>query len=636
MIRVADYIAQSLYAAGARTAFMVSGGMMMHLIDAIARVPGVRYYCNHHEQACAMAADAYSRESGRLGLCYATSGPGATNILTGLAGAWQDSIPVMFLTGQNKVCETIRGTKAFGLRQAGFLEVDIIPMVQSVTKYAAFLSDPSETRYHVEKAIFLALSGRPGPVLLDVPLDVQGAQIDPERQKGFEPKSEARQNGMPHFTGAVVEEVVDRIASAARPLFYFGHGVRCAGGQGVAAQLLEALEVPVVTTAMAKDLVPYDAPLFVGNPGIKGDRAANLAVQAADLLICVGTSLKPQNTGYEVADFAPNAIKVHVDPDPHVLEHGARMCQHQIQCDSRLFLEQLLAVARRRHWKTNAWPGWTSRCREWKEQFQSRNEKHDLGDDCAPLNAYEFVFALSAKLPRNCTIVTDAGQPFYFLPQALQHRDGQRYIVPGSFAEMGYALPASIGIATAHPDDDHTTIAVIGDGSLQTNIQELQTIRHHGFNIKIFVIDNGGYASIRSTQNRFFNGHLVGSSEDSGVSLPELSRIAEAYGLTHIRCPDRRALAAAIDDTLATAGPAICSVRCMQDQEVLPAVPSMRLPDGKIKSRPLHEMAPLLTEDDMRVVFPFSIATPEPAVARAAREESSDRLQVVASGPANR
>jgi acetolactate synthase-1/2/3 large subunit len=617
MIRVADYIAQAVHVAGARTAFMVSGGMMMHLIDAIARVPGVRYYCNHHEQACAMAADAYARESGRLGLCFATSGPGATNIVTGLAGAWQDSIPVMFLTGQNKVCETIRGTKQFGLRQAGFLEIDIIPIVQSITKYAAFLSDPSEARYHVEKALSLALSGRPGPVLLDVPLDVQGAMIDPDQQRPFDPEAEGLSTAVPAPAAGALASVLNRLVSAARPLFYLGHGVRCAGGQHAALELLKRLEIPVVTTAMAKDLVPYDDPLFVGHPGIKGDRAANLAVQSADLLICVGTSLKPQNTGYEIDQFAAGACKIHVDPDPHVLDHGARMCQERIQCDSRQFLESLAALIPEGTRKSEEWSRWAQRCRGWKERFPSHKEKHILGDDAAPLNAYEFVFALGDKLPRQCTIVSDAGQPFYFLPQALQHRPEQRYIIPGSFAEMGYALPASIGIATAHPDDGHTVLAVIGDGSLQTNIQELQTLRHYDFNVKMFVIDNGGYASIRSTQNRFFGGFLVGSSEESGVSLPPLDRIAAAYGIPFIDCPDRRRLGPAIDETLAAAGPVICSVRCIKDQDVIPAVPSMRLADGRMKSRPLHEMAPLLPEAELRELN--AAIVPPPHASRAGR-----------------
>jgi acetolactate synthase-1/2/3 large subunit len=600
MMRVADYIAKAVHAAGAQTAFMVSGGMMMHLIDAIARIPGVKYYCNHHEQACAMAADAYARESGRLGLCYATSGPGATNIVTGLAGAWQDSIPVMFLTGQNKVCETIRGTKQFGLRQAGFLEVDIIPIVQSITKYAAFLSDPSEARYHVEKALYLALSGRPGPVLLDVPLDVQGAMIEPMRQRPFIPEREGLADAVPAPAAGTVAWVLDLLASASRPLFYLGHGVRCAGGQETALALLRRLEVPAVTTAMAKDLIPYDEPLFVGHPGIKGDRAANMAVQTADLLICVGTSLKPQITGYEVDQFAPRAVKIHIDPDVHVLEHGARMCQHQMQCDSRGFLESVMALVPRGPGRSTGQGRWVQRCRVWKERFPSQKEQHLLGDDKSPLNAYEFVFALGERLPPECTIVSDAGQPFYFLPQALRHRAGQRYIIPGSFAEMGYALPASIGIASAHPDEGHTVVAVIGDGSFQTNIQELQTIRHHGFNVKMFVIDNGGYASIRSTQRRFFDGFLVGSSNESGVSLPPLDRIAAAYGIPYVNCPDRCHLGSALEETLAAAGPVICSVRCMEDQDVIPSVPSLRLPDGRMKSRPLHEMAPLLPDGEFQ------------------------------------
>jgi acetolactate synthase-1/2/3 large subunit len=599
-IRVADYIAQAAYAAGARTAFMVSGGMMMHLIDAVARVPGMRYYCNHHEQACAMAADGFARESGRLGLCLATSGPGATNTVTGLAGAWQDSIPVLFLTGQNKVCETVRGTKRFGLRQAGFLEIDIIPIVQSITKYAAFLNDPSGVRYHVEKALYLALAGRPGPVLLDIPLDVQGAMIDPENLRRFDPLAEGLSVAAEAPSANAIASICDQLASAERPLLYLGHGVRCAGGQQAAQELLERAEVPVVTTAMAKDLVPFDDPRFVGHPGIKGDRAANLALQTADLLICVGTSLKPQNTGYEIDEFAPAATKIHVDPDPRVLEHGARICGKQVPSDSRLCLEALSRELVSRGWNPQRVSGWRQRCNSWKLRFTSEREPHKLSDDSSPLNAYEFVFGLGEQLPPNSTVITDAGQPFYILPQALAHRAGQRYLIPGSFAEMGYALPAAIGVASAHPEGEHTTVCVIGDGSLQTNIHELQTIRHHRFNVKIFVIDNGGYASIRSTQRRFFDGFLVGSSLESGVSLPPLDRIAGAYCIPYIDCPNRRWLGSAIADAFALPGPVICRVHCMEDQEVIPSVPSMKLADGRMKSRPLHEMAPLLSEAQMQ------------------------------------
>lgn len=603
MMRVADYIAQQVHAAGARTAFMVSGGMMMHLIDAVGRVPGIRYYCNHHEQACAMAADGFARESGRLGLCLATSGPGATNIVTGLAGAWQDSIPVMFLTGQNKVCETIRGTKRFGLRQAGFLEIDILPIVESITKYAAFLADPNGVRYHVEKALYLALAGRPGPVLLDLPLDVQGALIDPERQRPFDPRAEEPAQPAALPDPEIMAALIDRLNSAARPLLFLGHGVRCAGGQQAALDLLGRHGIPCVTTPMAKDLVPADHPLLVGHPGLKGDRAANLAVQTADLLLCVGTSLKPQITGYEVDQFAPAAFKIHVDPDPHVLGHGARMCQQQMFCDSRLFLEALAAGLAERGWDAGRCHPWGGRCRAWKERFPSEKEPHVLADDAAPLNAYEFIFALRAQLPERATVVSDAGQPFYFLPQALALGAGQRYVIPGSFAEMGYALPAAIGIATAHPEGNHTTVCVVGDGSLQTNIHELQTLRHHGFNVKLFVIDNGGYASIRSTQKRFFDGFMVGSTEESGVSLPALDKIASAYGIPYIDCPDRRRLRGALEEAFASTGPAICRVRCLHDQEVIPGVPSMKMPDGRMKSRPLHEMAPLLPDSEMRALL---------------------------------
>ena len=477
--------------------------------------------------------------------------------------------------------------------------------MESITKYAAFLSDPSEARYHVEKALYLALSGRPGPVLLDVPLDVQGAMIDPTNLRGFSPEEEGVEGPAISPSAETVADLIKQIAAARRPVIYFGHGVRCAGGQQSVMGFIDTLGIPVVTTPMAKDLIPHHHKHFVGHPGIKGDRAANFAVQAADVLICVGVSLKPQNTGYEIDQFAPNAVKIHVDPDIHVLNHGSRMCQQQIQSDSRLFLESMQSALIAQQWNSEPYQEWRQRTQDWKMRFPSEKENHVRLDDSSPLNAYEFVHALGKKLPQNTTVVTDAGQPFYILPQGWQLLAGQRYIINGSFAGMGYALPAATGVSTSHEGDDHITVAVIGDGSLQTNIHELQTIRHHNLNVKMFVIDNGGYVSIRSTQQRFFDGFLVGSSDSSGVTLPPLDRIAAAYGIPFINCVDRTSLDRSISEVFETPGPVICQVRCLQMQDVIPGVPSMRMPNGKMKSRPLHEMAPLLSDDELRTVFPF-------------------------------
>jgi acetolactate synthase-1/2/3 large subunit len=582
-MRVADYIAQTVENTGSEAFFMVSGGMMMHLMDAFGRLQKMQYYCNHHEQASAMAADAYSRESGKLGVCLATSGPGATNLLTGLVGAYQDSVPILFLTGQSKRAETIRASGIPGLRQLGFLEVDIVPIVQSVTKYAAFIESPERARYHLEKALYLAQNGRPGPVLLDVPLDVQGAPM-PDNSEGFEP---ARDLPLPE-QGDAMDSLLSRIANAKRPLILAGHGFRAAGLVQEFRELVEQLGVPVATTVMAKDLLPFDHPLFVGHPGVKADRGANFALQAADLLLIVGCSLHVMTTGYEGDSFAPNAHKIQIDVDPACLQREKVGVHEKHQWDIRQYVPAFLERAGKV--KIRVPEKWKTICCRWKNSYCSANEPHVFGEPSSPVNAYEFVQLLDQCLDGTETLLTDAGQPFFFLPQALRLKPGQRYLIPGSLAEMGYGLGASLGAAVASPHK--RIVAVLGDGSLQTNLQELQTLAHHKVDVKIFVINNDGYASIRTTQKTFFNEHYVGATPQSGVTLPSTEKIAAAYGIPYLRSENRSDAAECIQKTLSQPGLVLCEVMSLIDQRILPAVPSYLLPDGRMRSRALHEMAP--------------------------------------------
>ena len=580
-VRVADYIARTVESLGTDSFFMLSGGMMMHLLDAFGRT-AMRYYCNHHEQASAMGADAYARQSGKLGVCLATSGPGATNLLTGLVGAFQDSVPVLFLTGQCKRKETIRYRGIRGLRQCGFLETDIVPIVESVTKYAAFVDEPSEIRYHLEKAIHLATTGRPGPVLLDLPLDVQGALVEPGKLRPFVSEDDGKEGA---FSAEGLQRVIAAIAQAKRPLLLAGHGIRCAALVGEFTRLLERWQVPLVTTFMAKDLVPFDHPLFIGHPGPRGNRCANFAVQSADVILTMGCSLHLQTVGYEGELFAPHALKIQIDLDRALLERDSTAAQWKLPWDLR---EYLPALAR----TVEPWVGpfWQTACRSWKGSFSSRNEPHAFGAPEDPLNLYEFVDQLSDALSGDATILTDAGQPHPVLAQAFRLKSGQRYLNPGSLAEMGWALPASFGVAAAAPN--RQVVSVFGDGSLQVNIQELQTLAHHQFNIKTFVINNNGYASIRNTQKSFFKGFFVGSTPESGVTLPDTRRICEAYGLPYVRIENRAALAERLREVLGTQGPLICEVMAQVDQRILPAVPSFMLADGTMRSKALHEMLP--------------------------------------------
>jgi len=563
---------------------MLSGGMMMHLMDAFGRQPGLRYYCNHHEQASAMAADAYARRTGKLGVCLATSGPGATNLLTGLVGAYQDSTPILFLTGQCKRAETVRASGIRGLRQNGFLEVDIVPIVESVTKYAAFVESPESARYHLEKALHLAMSDRPGPVLLDLPLDVQGAPLPEDGGEPYvpEPPSDVI------ATAAEVDNLLALLAAARAPLILAGNGIRCARMVEAFQALLAHLQVPVVTSLMAKDLIPYDHPLFVGHPGPRAERSANFAVQSSDLILILGCSLHLQTTGYEADLFAPQAHKIQIDLDSALLQREKIGAQTKYAWDVKQYLP-LFAERARRHPVCAPEP-WRQACQRWKQTYPVICEPHPLGDPDGPANLYEFVHMLSEAAPDGATVLTDAGQPHPIMAQVWRAKPSQRYINPGSLAGMGYALPASMGVAVAEPEGP--VIAVCGDGSLHTNVHELQTLMHHRFNVKLFVINNGGYASIRNTQNSFFKGFYVGSTPESGVSLPAIDKIAWAYGVPFLRIENRSGLQSGIAEVLSAPGPLLCEVMAQHTQRIMPAVPSYMLADGRMRSRALHEMAP--------------------------------------------
>jgi len=404
-IRVSDYIASHLKKIGVKSVFLLAGGGMMHLIDAVSRVDGIKYLCNHHEQACAMAAEAYARQTNSLGVCYATSGPGATNVLTGLVGAWQDSAPVLFLTGQSNVSQTIQGSQIVGLRQFGTFEVDIVSIVQSVTKYAVFLDDPNMVRYHLEKAINLALNGRPGPVLIDVPLNVQGALIEPATLHGYHETPPPAEG----LIDEVGRQILDKIRSSQRPLILAGHGIRCAGAVPLFRKFVRRFQVPVVTTQLAKDLLPYDDTLFTGHPGVKGDRPGNFAVQNADLILSVGCSLHTQTTGYEFDMFAVKAYKIQVDLDEAVLKREKVGVQQKVRCDVTSFLEKLTAVAGA-DWDSGGFEEWRQRCQDWKLRGAVSREPHKI--DEGPVNFYEFADVLSNLLGGNETIVTDAGLRF--------------------------------------------------------------------------------------------------------------------------------------------------------------------------------------------------------------------------------
>lgn len=582
-IRTADYIALRLREWGVDTVFMLSGGGMMHLVDSVGRAEGMRAICNHHEQCSAIAADALARFSGRVGVCYATSGPGATNILTGLVGAWQDSSPVLFMTGQSKSTQTIQGSGITGLRQFGTFEVDIVPIVKSVTKYAVMVTDPKTIRYHLEKAYHLATTGRPGPVLLDLPLDVQGALIEPEGQEAYVPGSEART-----VNSNDLNKVVDLLRKAKRPLILSGVGIRAAGAVEVFRRLVDRMNIPVVTSQLGKDALFYEHPLFLGHSGPKGDRAGNFAVQTADVILSLGCSLHSQTTGWENSLFAPDALKIQVDIDEAVLAREQLNVTVKITSDVTEFLLGIEPLIE----KDFANDVWRTNCRSWKERFAVNREPHDRSGDA--VNYYDFAEELSCALKDNECVVTDAGSAFYAMGQGFRVKQNQRFISSGSLGAMGFALPAANGVATA---SDSATICVTGDGSLMTNIHDLAVTSHYKLNVKLFVLNNDGYLSIRNTQRDFFNGMLVGTDPGSGVFIPELESQAKTYRLPFLRCARAADLTFVIQQALAIEGPVLVEINALRDQRMIPSVMSERLPDGRMQSKPLHEMYPYLPQN---------------------------------------
>ncbi|MGM9476213.1 thiamine pyrophosphate-binding protein [Pedobacter sp. GSP4] len=584
LVKVSDLIVKFFEQKGVKHVFLLSGGMMMNLLDSVSRSEQIKYICNHHEQAAAMAAEAYARVKNEVAVCYATSGPGATNTVTGIAGAWLDSTPVIYLTGQSRTSLTVMGSGIKDLRMLGNFEVNITEIVKPITKYTVFLNDPNEVLYHLEKAYYLASTGRPGPVLLDVPLDIQGASVDEDQLKHFITPQEVK-------TQADFEVINRELQNSLRPLIIGGHGVSVANQVEEFRKLVHHLNVPVVTTPLANDLMPYDDELHIGRVGLRGNRAGNFAVQSADVIITIGTSLHITTTGYEQEDFAPNAKKIVIDLDSAVLKKNQDISQIQIQADVATVLDFMM-----QNIEPLMLAEWVSKLQSWKQKFPIINEPHlREGNE---INTYHLMDVLSKSLKGDEILLTDAGSLYYITGQAFLAKKNQRVIISGALGAMGYALPASIGAACAAPDKD--IICVTGDGSMQLNVQELQTIVHYNLNCKIIVINNNGYASIRNSQTAFTGGRLAGSSEDTGVTFPNWQKLADAYGIPFISEKKFDHLESTFVEMISTKGPLLIEIVVPENVTMIPAVTSVRLPNGSFKSNRLHEMVPELSEEQLR------------------------------------
>lgn len=637
----------------------------MHLNDALGHQEGLTCLYNHHEQACAIAAECYARVQGRIAAVCVTTGPGGTNAITGVVGGWLDSIPMLVLSGQVRYDTTARWS-GVGIRAMGDQEFDITKAIDCMTKYSEMVIDPMRIRYCLEKAIYLAYSGRPGPAWLDIPLNVQGAYIETEELIGFSPEDyeaggdgwavpsdchgdscgervsdcpkieadnagqgEKRQVLPPSVTRETAREIIEKIKNSERPVINAGNGIRIGHAFDVFSRVVEKLGVPVVTGWDSEDCMPDDHPLYTGRGGGMGDRAGNFAIQNSDLVLSLGSRLSIRQVGYNYSTWARAAYTIVNDIDPEELKKPSVHIDMAVHADVKDLLEQLELVLDEEYGTGQpVFTGgtglkdrtWTETCRMWKEKYPVVLPKHyDHGED-EDANVYAFMKEMSSRLNEEQVIVVGNGSACVVGGHACIIKKGQRFISNSAIASMGYDLPAAIGACMAvleghvqengaqeghmqQPVSQLTSsdiILVTGDGSIQMNLQELQTIIHHRMPIKIFLINNGGYHSIRQTQKNFFGEPLVGIGVDShDLSFPDMEKLAGAYGYPYCRACHNGELVSAIETALRTDGPVICEIFVSRDQNFEPKSAAKRLPDGTMVSPPLEDLSPFLPDEEM-------------------------------------
>lgn len=590
MIRVADYIAKTLADYGVRHVFMVTGGGAMHLNDAIGKCKDLTYVCNHHEQASAMAAESYTRLSGKLAVVCVTTGPGGINALNGVFGAWVDSIPMLIVSGQVRYDTTVRST-SLNLRQLGDQECDITQIAAPICKMAVMVTDPRQIRHDLERALYLCWAGRPGPCWVDIPLNVQGSYIEETTLQPYDPTEDEGQVP-PFISTQLVGELIERISNAERPVILAGSAVRSSGAYTDFLEAIDRMGIPVTTAWNAHDLLWDEHPLYCGRPGTVGDRAGNFAVQNADLLLVLGCRLNIRQIGYNWETFARAAFKIIVDIDPLELRKPTIHPDLPIHANVADFIRTLLRILPQRGMARSSWLEW---CQERRRRYPV--VLPDYWKQENRVNPYCFIDCLTSGLPEGQTIVTSNGTACVVTFQAANIKPRQRLYTNSGCASMGYELPAAIGASFASRGEKIVCIA--GDGSIQMNLQELATIAYHHLPIKIFLLSNSGYHSIRQTQESFFGRPFIGTGPESGVGFPEVSGIAKAYGFPYRSCASHAEMAAAIDETMRGEEPAICEVFLNPDQPFTPKAASTRLPDGRIVSRPLEDLSPFLSREEL-------------------------------------
>ncbi len=596
-MKVSDFIFRFVADQGVKHVFVVVGGGAMHLNEALSREKRIEFICNSHEQASAICAENYAKANDNLGCALVTTGPGGTNAITGLAGAWLDSTPVLFISGQVKRADRMFHSdgRPLGVRQLGPQEVDIISLVKPLTKYAVTVLEPQDIRYHLEKAVYLARTGRPGPVWLDMPLDVQSAPIDEASLRVFDP-SEFQPERSHTDLETQVADVIEHFNQAERPLLMIGNGVRLSRAVPELREAMALLQIPTAATWVASDLVSSDDPLFAGRPGSLAARGANFAIQNCDFLLILGARMDNPLTGFAPKNLAREAWKAMVDVDAAELGKLDGSLASSILSDAGAFLRELLSQ------KTKIKPAkdqesWRARVAAWQQRYPLITNEHRQPD--SPVSIFHLAEILSQEVsPEDCIVSGSSGSGIEIFIFSYPTRAGQRVYHTAGLGSMGFGLPASIAVSLAK--NRRQTICVDGDGGFQFNIQELETVARLNLPLKFFVLNNDGYASIRASQKAWFGNEFMGGDRSTGLSVPDLSKIAASYGIASCVIENQNDLRSDIRKVLAMPGPVVIDVRVIKEEVRGPRLQSMQLPDGRFVSKPLEDLWPYLPRDEFR------------------------------------
>ena len=583
---VSDFIFNYLTEKGVESLFMVSGGQAMFLVDAVARNKKLKPICTHHEQSAGMAAEAYARITGKIGVALVTAGPGSINVTNGLVGGWTDSAPMMIISGQSAL-SAVQYQQKTKIRQYGIQGINIKPLVESATKFFITVDDPSKILYYMGKAYHLGTTGRPGPVWIDVPLDIQRMEVPEQLLEEYVPEHLSPNTQLKNQVTTVLES----IQAAKRPIIIAGQGVRLAKALPEFYATIEKFKIPLLTSRLGIDLIESDNELYVGRPGTYGERSANFAIQNSDLIIAVGCRLATALVGHDPKNFGKNAKKIVVDIDQEELDKPGLVLDLKIKNDAKIFLQELLKQAETT--KAPDYKSWIGICNNWKNKYPVVQDSYK---NETPVNSYVFIDALTKQATKDDMVLVDTGTCFHVAAQAWKIKKDQRFLTTGGISSMGYWV-AGLGACVANKNK--RTIVITGDGSLQMNIQEFATIKHHNLPIKTFIFNNNGYLLIRHTQRNFMEGRLLGEGPNSGVWCPDSLKIAEAYGIKGVRINSVDELDAKIKEVMDYDGPVICDVMTPEWQLIMPRVSSDKMPDGSLVSRAYDDMFPHLDRDEL-------------------------------------